>query len=396
LTVVEFRDEFLNVRKLAHAIAKNTIVVELNLIQSIRDRETRDSRPRSAPAHDVLHLCMEGLRHNRSIERLDLTETTIRASGAAFVSRGLQRHPQLKQLRLARCLLQDEGLRRLATAPLGLQLVELDLSGNTLSDGTAILQVVLNNPNLKKLDISNNALNTKGLEQFVGFGGFHTLEHCDLSRNNIRRDAAQSLGVALGDKNCVLKDLLLDANEMLESTMESIALGLLTNTSLEKLSLNNNYLGDIGTIKIAVSVGTNPNSRLRDLRLSGNKIHNAGAQALLKNAGDKIVKMDLSGNRISGGRSICKVLRQANTCMRKLNISRNPIPLQHSHEIDFWMRLNASGGRQLLAIAGDNKEGGESIAVWSKVLGRISNHPNGLYYFLTRKPELCQLASTMQ
>ena len=394
LQVVEFRDEFLNVRRLAHAISTNTHITEFNLIQSIRDRETRDSRPRSAPAHDVLHLCMEGLRHNTSIVKLDLTETTVRASGAAFVSRGLQNHPQLKYLRLSRCLLQDEGLRRMASAPLGKQLVELDLSGNTLNDGTAILQVVLNNPTLQKLDVSNNSLSTKGMEQFVGYGAFHTLRSCDLSRNNIRRDAIQSLGYALGDSNCKLKELYLDANEMMDCTMESIAFGLLSNTSLEKLSLNNNYLGDIGAMKIAISIGLNSKSQMKELRLSNNKIHNAGAVSLMKHTSDNMVKLDLSGNRITDGRSICKILRQDNNSMRQLSIKRNPIPLQHAHEIEFWTRLNSSGGRQLLSRAGDNKKGGDPVSIWPIVLGRISQDPNGLYYFLIRKPELCLSASS--
>jgi hypothetical protein len=35
------------------------------------------------------------------------------------------------------------------------------------------------------------------------------------------------------------------------------------------------------------------------------------------------------------------------------------------------------------------------MGVWPKILGRVSDQPNGLYYLLTRKPELCQAASTM-
>jgi Ran GTPase-activating protein (RanGAP) involved in mRNA processing and transport len=255
----------------------------------------------------------------------------------------------------------------------------------------------VNNPHLKKLDMSNNALSAKGIEHFfLGHDGFHALEHLDLSRNYIRRDAAHALGMALADEKCRLKELYLDANDMMESAIDSIVLGLKHNTSLEKLSMNNNFLGDVGAIKIAVSLGVNSESRLRELRLSGVKLHNSGALALIKQAGDKIVKMDLSGNRISDGRSICQVLRLGNTLMRRLNLSRNPIPLQHSHEIEFWSRLNASGGRQLLTDVGDNKQGGGFMAVWANVLGRVSDHPNGLYYFLIRKPEICQLASSMK
>ncbi|KAL3898003.1 MAG: hypothetical protein SGARI_006780 [Bacillariaceae sp.] len=255
----------------------------------------------------------------------------------------------------------------------------------------------MNNPHLKKLDLSNNAMSTKGIEQFfAGMDGFHSLEVLDLSRNNVRRDAVHALGMALADESCRLKELYLDANEMMESATESIAQGLKHNTSLVKLSMNNNYLGDVGAIKIAVALGMNSKSGLQELQLSGIKLHSAGALALIKQAGGKIAKMDLSGNRISDGSSICKILRHGNASLRTLKLNRNPIPLQHAHEIRFWTSLNASGGRQLLTVAGDNKQGGESMAVWAKVLGRISDHPNGLYFFLTRKPELCQLAASSQ
>ncbi|KAG7352334.1 leucine rich repeat LRR-containing protein [Nitzschia inconspicua] len=396
LTLVEFRDEFLNVRRLARALANNHHIVEFNLIQSIRDRETRDSRPRSAPTHDLLHLCLDGLQHNTAIEKLDLTETTIRASGAAFVSQGLLHHPQLQQLRLGRCLLQDEGLRRLAAAPLGIRLEELDLCGNNLSDGTALLQLLQQNPHLKKLDLSNNAFTNKGLEQFLSCGGFRALQVCDLSCNNIRRGVALSLGKALADPACQLKELYLDANEMINCSVESIALGLASNVSLEKLSLNGNDLCDVSAVKIAAAMRTNPNIRVRELLMSGNKIRNTGANAIMKHACESMTKLDLSRNQICDGRIICRILRSENTTMRKLSLSRNPIPLQEAHEVELWTLLNNSGGRQLLSIAGEKQNGGDSMAVWPKILGRVSSYPNGVYYFLTRKPELFQAASSME
>jgi Ran GTPase-activating protein (RanGAP) involved in mRNA processing and transport len=291
-------------------------------------------------------------------------------------------------------LLQDEGLRRMAAAPLGKQLLELDLSGNVLSDGTAILQLVQNNPSLRTLDISNNSFSTKGMEQFVGYGAFHTLQSCDMSRNHICRDADQCLGRALGNSNCQLRELNLDANEMTDCTMESISFGLLSNVSLEKLSLKNNCLGDVGAMKIAISIGLNPNSKLKELKLSNNKIHNAGAVSLMKNTRRNMVKLDLSGNRITDGRSICQILRKDNDSMRQLFMKRNPIPLQHAHEIEFWTRLNSSGGRQLLTKDDCDKKRGNSMSIWPVVLGRISEDSNGLYYFLIRKPELCLSGSS--
>jgi Leucine-rich repeat (LRR) protein len=394
LKCVEFRDEFFNVRRLAHALAVNQHITQLNLVASIRDRETRDSRPRSAPAHDILHLFMEGLRHNTSIIDLDISETTIRASGAIFVSRGLHDHPRLERLRLARCILQDEGVRRMGGAPLGKNLRELDLSGNGLSDGAAILGILRNNPFLVKLDLSNNSISAKGCEQLL-VDGFLSLEVCDLSRNLIRRDTIQILGKALssgGTKPCNLKELRLDANEFWDCSMESLAFGLVSNSSLERLYLSNNYISDLGVMKLAIALDLNKShTRLRELYLSGNNIHTSGALALIHVK--SLVKLDLSVNRITDGKGICDVIRNENVfSLKYLNVHRNPIPLYYTRLIRFWAGLNSSGGRQLLANSGDNK-GGESLTKWPAVLARVSNDPNGLFYFLTRKPEICINAS---
>lgn len=392
LTCVEFRDEFFNVRRLAHALALNKHITQLNLVASIRDRETRDTRPRSAPAHDVLHLCMEGLRHNTSIVHLDLSETTVRASGANFVSRALQDHPRLERLRLARCILQDEGLRRMGGAPLGKNLRELDLSGNGLSDGTAILRILRNNPHLEKLDLSNNSMSVKGCEQLLA-DGFLSLQVCDLSRNLLRCDTIQALGKALagGTTPCKLRELRLDANEFCDCSMESLALGLISNTSLERLFLNNNCVSDLGVIKLAISLELNKRTRLRELYLSGNNIRNAGALALIQVR--SLVKLDISANRITDGKGICDVIQNENIfSLRHLSVHRNPTPLYYARLIRFWTCLNSSGGRQLLAMSGDNK-GGDSLIKWPIVLARVSDDPNGLFYFLTRKPEICMYAS---
>lgn len=544
LTCVDLRDEFLNVRKLAKALSVNTNVKHLHLQRTIRDRETQDSRPRSAPAHDVLNLFMEGFRYNTGLVTLDLSQTCIRSAGALFVSRGLQDHPTLQKLRLSRCILQDEGVRRLGMAPLGQKLQELDLSRNLLSDGAPLRQILLMNPNLQSINLSVNYIGPKSLESFLK-DGFLSLRSLNLSRNQICWDGpnnalGRALGVGYGSAtteqfktshdgapgvhivdetphddettsrpsnvadvllrprvliHCQLEELRLDCNMLSNEMAESIANGLLTNTSLRKLDLSQNFVGNKGAAALAMSISANPHCKLRDLCLGTNKIACRGALALLlfacsstknnssggsggsssnchpghelthdaspsfcrtdsvKNATEAsivenrcssengLTRLDLSNNKISDGQAISNALRFVEThndsppdtgestnsnlkdekiksssfivewndmeqrknlpdprqpsSLRYLNIHRNPIALKYKQEIQFWTRLNASGGRRLLSIAGNNECRGDALARWPRILGDVSDDPNSIFFFLVRKPEMCSFASSL-
>ena len=358
-------------------------------------------------------LFMEGLIHNTSIVTLDLSETNIFHNRRQddvdvdndslrplfeVVCYGLQNQPKIENLLLARCYgLNDNGLQQMnrmilkstftssninnnapsssSCASWGMMMMKLksiDISGNNLSNGSTIRQLVMNNaPNLIHLNISNNSFHTKGINQFVCStttttmmnngeeeeggggegGGFLTLKFCDLSSNfiidemvdndevdnndsgndndndnDVDNNSSSSLssllklGVALADDCCNLRELRLDNNKLMDCI--SLAYGLKRNTSLEILSLNKNCISDVGVIRLAEALfgrrlnntDTNTNTccsttHLKRLCLSNNRIHNKGAMALVGKS-STLTKIDLSGNYITDCRDIlCKVLR---------------------------------------------------------------------------------------
>jgi hypothetical protein len=402
-------------------------------------------------------LFMEGLIHNTSIVTLDLSETNIFHNRRRddvddddddndslrplfeVLCYGLQNQPKIENLFLARCYgLDDNGLQQMnrmmlkstftssninnnapssssLCASWGMMMMKLksiDISGNNLSNGSTIRQLVMNNAHyLIHLNISNNSLHTKGINQFVCSttttmmnngeeegggegGGFLTLKFCDLSSNciidemvdnnevdnndndndnDVDNNSSSSLssllklGVALADDCCNLRELRLDNNKLMDCI--SLAYGLKRNTSLEILSLSKNCISDVGVIRLAealfgrrLNTDTNTNTcssttHLKRLCLSNNRIHNKGAMALVGKS-STLTKIDLSGNCITDCRDIlCKVLRDndsdgsnndKNITLEQLHLTRNNhIPVNQIHEIGFWMKLNVSGCRHL-------------------------------------------------
>jgi hypothetical protein len=359
----------------------------------------------------LYYLFMEGLIHNTSIVTLDLSETNLFDNRRQddvddddddddscrplfeVLYYGLQNQPKIENLLLARCSgLNDNGLQQMnrmilkstftssninnnapsslsCAASWGMRMMKLksiDISGNNLSNGSTIRQLVMNNaPNLIHLNISNNSFHTKGINKFVCStttttmmnnngeegGGFISLKFCDLSSNCIIDEMVDNdevdnndsgndndndndidnnlssslssllkLGVALADDCCNLRELRLDNNKLMDCI--SLAYGLKRNISLEILSLNKNCISDVGVIRLAEALfgrrlnnmNTNTNTccsttHLKRLCLSNNRIHNKGAMALVGKS-STLTKIDLSGNCITDCRDIlCKVLR---------------------------------------------------------------------------------------
>ncbi|KAI9357968.1 hypothetical protein DFJ73DRAFT_175188 [Zopfochytrium polystomum] len=104
----------------------------------------------------------DGLKKNRSIESLDITDNGVDAQGARVLSYALQGHPSLNRLSLAGNSIGMEGakitIERLCSNDS--RLVIIDLSGNnigSLSD-QIFVPVIESNKTLKELHISENKI----------------------------------------------------------------------------------------------------------------------------------------------------------------------------------------------------------------------------------------------
>ena len=131
---------------------------------------------------------------------------------------------------------------------------------------------------LKHLTVSENELNTEGAVHILRNAG--NLESLDLSKNYIKSEAGLIIDRLLSKpKNQQnLKRLSLEYNELLHAGAQHIAKGLRVNTTLEKLNLKGNVLGDDG-IDFVVSA-LQSNTTLLELNLALNEIGPIGASGI--------------------------------------------------------------------------------------------------------------------
>lgn len=131
---------------------------------------------------------------------------------------------------------------------------------------------------LKHLTVSENELNTEGAVHILRNAG--QLESLDLSKNYIKSEAGVVIDRLLSKPRSQqnLKKLCLEYNELLHAGAQHIAKGLRANTTLEVLNLKGNVLGDDGVAYVVNALQTN--STLLDLNMALNEIGPIGASEI--------------------------------------------------------------------------------------------------------------------
>lgn len=182
--------------------------------------------------------------------------------------------------------------------------MELQLHDSNITDNDIgrILELLNQNPNIKKLYLSTNEISDRGAH---ALSKNTTLTELDLSINRITDSGALALA-----SNNTLKQLILGDNDIGDSGAQALA----RNTPLTVLDLSMNRISDSGAIALA------ENRSLKQLKLVSNDIGDTGAQALAKNS--TISELDLEDNNV--GDSGASALAH-NSTIRILNLNYNNI-----------------------------------------------------------------------
>jgi len=267
----------------------------------------------------VLYLC-----------KIDLSSSNGSANIDAIVE-GLRRTKTLEAITLERCMLDDEGIEKLAS---GLEarrhiqkeekeegqdsilstkkkkkkkpkrkgvLKTLRLRGNKIGNrGVQALEFVFRSSStLEEVDLSDNCIGSKGAASVLKSLAQNTkgipLSVLNLSQNEIwnlfdgdedcsnqKRSASSSTTLSFLHTNSTLRELNLDGNCLHDEGVEYIAESLKFNQHrcvLKKLHLGWNGIGDNGTMALAKAL--EGNRTIKMLGLGENDITNKGARALL-------------------------------------------------------------------------------------------------------------------
>ena len=179
-----------------------------------------------------------------------------------------------------------------------------------------------------------------------------SLTRVDLSGNNIGDPGAISLARTL-QRNTTLHNVCLSRIQMKDAGASALAKALTVNTSLTRLDLSSNNIGDPGAISLARALQRN--STLESVNLSKIQMEGVGARALAKalTVNTSLTWLALSGNNIGdlGAISLAKAL-ETNITLANLNLSC--IQMGAGGVVSLAKALTVNTSLTWLALSGNN------------------------------------------
>jgi Ran GTPase-activating protein (RanGAP) involved in mRNA processing and transport len=302
---------------------------------------------------DSLRQICQGLKSNRSLQRLYLVNTEAGVQGAEHIADLLEESSSLRELYLCENELGDEGVTiicRGVLASTSLRLIDLRSNGITAAAALSIQGVVARSQFLLSLGLGNNELGNNGAAAIArGLQGLNcVVQKLDLSENKIEKAGGRAIASIL-HLNKSLNDLNLSFNPIGDEGAGFIASALRRNLTLCRLVLRRCNMTNEGATLFARSLPLM--GGLRELLLNKNNIDSVGSAALIK------------------------ALR-ANVEIEYLQVEE-----RMSQEIFHWIRLNKAGRRLF-------RHPNVPSQLWPPVFARISSDPDVLFHFLKEKPEV--------
>ncbi|XP_036452500.1 NACHT, LRR and PYD domains-containing protein 3-like [Colossoma macropomum] len=205
-------------------------------------------------------------------------------------------------------------------------LKELHLSGNDLQDlGVELLSAGLKSSHCKLeiLSLANCNLTVSSCKTFTSvLQSVNSIKELDLSNNDLQDSGVELLTAGLNSSHCKLEILRLTMCDLGENICENLQSALQSvNSSLKELDLSNNDLQDSG-VKL-LSVGLSSHCKLEILRLSGCMVTEEGCSYLtsaLKSNPSHLRELDLTYNHPgeSGVKMLSDLLKDPHYTLEKL------------------------------------------------------------------------------
>lgn len=263
-------------------------------------------------------------KHNRTLTNLSLR---VGLDGSKIAST-LSKLPLVK-LDLSNNAIALKGmnaLRALARCP---TLSEINLRQNIIypTSAPALCEIV---KNLSRLDLGHNKLGAKGLVVLAsGLKAAPSLLFLNLEHNVIGSNLSPLTEVLVHHP---LQYLNLAFNDILDEGAEQVAKMIASNTTLQELILDDNYIGPTGALPLMSAIASN--SSLTRLSLAWNAIGIGGlgkglkaiAEMLAANKALQVLNLCDNGIGSNGCADIVRELsRNAETKLRTFELSINPI-----------------------------------------------------------------------
>ncbi|XP_032872013.1 NACHT, LRR and PYD domains-containing protein 3-like [Amblyraja radiata] len=277
-----------------------------------------------------------------SVENLSFRALGLTPIDCAVLSHAIRLCDTIKHLDLECCCIQCEGLQRLGPALHKCQ--ELRLGGNDLGDsGVKLVSAALRNPDCK---IQKLWLNSVGLTDFgakdlaSALSTNSSLTKLELGENKLGDSRVKLALAALRNPDCKIQILGLNNVGLTDSGSVNLASALSTNPSLTELNLNENELGDSG-VKLVSAALRNPDCKIQTLELNYVGLTDFGVEDLVSalSAKPSLTKLYLLHNSLTD-RSV--------PALRRLILNHRSL----EWILLRWNEFSADGRKQLESLRG--------------------------------------------
>ncbi|MCI4393399.1 hypothetical protein PGIGA_G00156980 [Pangasianodon gigas] len=243
--------------------------------------------------------------NSSNLRELDLSNNDLYDAGVNLLSKALKNpHCKLESLRLCGCNITEKSCGLLASTFISSDssLRQLNLSNNTLKDsGMKMLCGALDNPNckLESLKMSCCSLSEQSCKFLASAfsSNYSSLRELDLSYNKLEDSGMKMLSAVYKmDTDFKLKVLKLRACHLTEKSCSALALILNSESSrIQELDLSNNNLQD-SVVEMLFAAEKNPHCKLETLRLQGCNLTEKSSLALAFLISSKLTELDLGNN----------------------------------------------------------------------------------------------------
>ena len=284
-----------------------------------------------------------------NLTRLSISNNQI--THLKYITDILTRATRLVELDMSYNHLRAEGMINFLyqTKSIFTNLVKLNISGNIISDGIAqaFANVLLENSQLKELNLSDNNLHTEGIRKIFDGLKISSLIKLHISHNNITEQAADYMAIFLS-RNKKLEELDLSHNNL-----QSPGAIKIFRASLPRLTVLNISHNDI-TTRAANDVATFLSStKLEKLNLSHNHLLSDGIIKLCKANLSKLTAINISHNGITvEAKDDIATFLSHNTKLQVLDLSCSE--LQRSGCLDIFKVLQSISVLASLKISNCN------------------------------------------
>jgi len=166
------------------------------------------------------------LSMNKTLKVISLQQINIKLDNLETLSRGFESNKTLESVNLGLTLHHIGAVRSIG-----------DVYGINRGSHENLYRSLLSNPNLKKLDLSQNFLSTPNMScLFTILFQNKTLESLDISRNFIIADSIHDLCTML-ETNSTLKELKMNQCNLFPSSISSLMESLKRNNGIETLEM---------------------------------------------------------------------------------------------------------------------------------------------------------------